>query len=179
MNDIWAKITAALLVSVFAWSIDSAIAQQVDRNDLSQPSPGEIGLASECRDIYTKMRAVEKRIDAKNNDIGAMDTELSKIGQKLDELEAAFQAKSAKSQESTEAYQAALEAKKAYEEVAVEHNKLIDKQTALGNSRSTLYDEFYVLNPDYVRKCSGTIFKALSVILTCKDEKSDWCDLLE
>ena len=159
--------------------VTSAIAQTVDRTDLSEPTPGEIAMAAECRDTHRRMRELDKLLDENRDDMNKLTVTISKSEKELDNLQEAFAQRSAKSQESEEAYQAALKAKKEYETAAAEHNKLIDRQDALGTKRTTLSDEFYVVNPNYVNKCSGTVFKAKSIILTCKDEKSVWCDLLK
>jgi len=174
------KYVFGVVVAVFlAAGSEDLAAQQVDRNDLSQPTAGEIAMAAECRDSYTRMRQLEKLLD-KNRDAGhAVDIRIKKSGKTLDELKNIFEKKSAKSQQSEAAYQAALAAKEAYEKAAVDHNSIIDEQDQLVKQRSALSDEFFIVNPNYVTKCSGTIFKALSVILTCKDEKSEWCDLLK
>ncbi len=177
MTDTIVRFLGGLLL-ISAMS-SGAFAQQVDRNDLSQPSPGEIAMAAECRDTYTRMRALEKLLDANRDENTALDIKIKKSGKTLDELQHRFEKMSAKSQESDEAYETALAAKKDYEEAAVAHNKLIDEQDEIAKKRTVLSDEFFVVNPNYVTKCSGTIFKALSVILTCKDEKSEWCDLLK
>lgn len=163
---------------IFAGTVNAA-AQQVDRNDRSQPSAGEIAMATECRDTYTRMRELEKLLDANRDENTALDIKVKKSGKTLDELQNLFEKKSAKSEESDEAYQVALAAKKDYEAAAAAHNILIDEQDKLAKKRTVLTDEFFVVNPNYVTKCSGTIFKALSVILTCKDEQSEWCDLLK
>lgn len=155
------------------------MAQQVDRNDRSQPTAGEIAMATECRDTYTRMRALERLLDANRDEIAALDIKVKKSAKTLDELQNLFEKQSAKSQDSDEAYQAALQAKKDYEAAAVEHNKLVDEQDQVAKKRTVLTDEFFVVNPNYVTKCSGTIFKALSVILTCKDEQSEWCEKLK
>lgn len=156
-----------------------AIAQTVNKKDLSQPTPGEIAMATECRDTYTRMRELEVLLDANRDEIAAFDIKVKKSGQKLDELQNLFEKKSAKSQSSDEAYKAALAAKRDYEAAAIVHNKLIDEQDQIAQKRTSLTDEFFIVNPNYVTKCSGTIFKALSVILTCKDEHSEWCDKLK
>lgn len=156
-----------------------AVAQSVNRNDLSQPTAGEIAMATECRDTYSRMRALEVLLDANRDEIAAMDIQVKKSAKTLDELQNLFEKKSAKSQTSDEAYKAALDAKRKYEAAAIEHNKLIDGQDAVAKKRTSMTDEFFVVNPNYVTKCSGTIFKALSVILTCKDEQSEWCDRLK
>ena len=163
---------------IFASTVN-AVAQQVDRNDRSQPTSGEIAMATECRDTYTRMRELEKLLDANRDENAALDIKVKKSGKTLDELQNLFEKKSAKSQESDEAYQAALAAKRDYEAAAAAHNTLIDEQDQVAKKRTVLTDEFFVVNPNYVTKCSGTIFKALSVILTCKDEQSEWCDLLK
>ena len=160
-------------------STGQVLAQQVNRTDHSEPSPGEIAMAAECRDTYERMRALEKELDAHRDEVSAMDIDIKKSGQKLDELENLFKQKSAKSQESDEAYKAALEAKLEYETAASAHNLLIDKQDEMAKTRVGMTDEFFVVNPSYVTKCSGTIFKYKSIILTCKDEESEWCELLK
>ena len=156
-----------------------AAAQQVDKTDLSQPTAGEIAMATECRDTYARMRQLEKLLDANRDENVALDIKVKKSGKTLDELQNLFEKKSADSQKSEEAYQAALAAKKDYEAAAIVHNKLIDEQDQVAKKRTSLTDEYFIVNPNYVTKCSGTIFKALSVILTCKDEQSEWCDLLK
>lgn len=157
----------------------SAFAQTVNKSDRSQPTPGEIAMATECRDTYTRMRALEKLLDANRDEFSAVDVKIKQSSQKLDELQNIFEKLSALSQTNEEAYQAALKAKTEYEAAAAAHNVLVDEQDAIAAKRVSLSDEFYVVNPNYVGKCSGTIFKYFSVILTCKDEKSEWCDLLK
>ena len=179
MTNTWASLTAVLLFSAGVFGAGAAYPQKVNRSDLSQPSPGEIVMAYECRNTYTRMRELEKLLNQNRQAFGALTVDVNKSGNRLDELEAMFTAKSAKSQVGNETYQAALKAKEDYEVAAKGHNALIDKQDALNVKRSKLSDEFFVLNPEYVGKCSGTIFKAKSIILTCKDEQSQWCDLLK
>lgn len=175
-----AKYVVSLVAGVIVLAnAGGLVAQTVNRNDLSQPTAGEIAMAAECRDTYARMRELETLLDANRDKIAAMDIEVKKSGKTLDELQNLFEKKSAKSQTSDEAYKAALAAKRDYETAAIAHNKLIDEQDAVAKSRVSLTDEFFVVNPNYVGKCSGTIFKALSVILTCKDEKSEWCDRLK
>jgi septal ring factor EnvC (AmiA/AmiB activator) len=157
----------------------TSFAQKVDREDLSEPTPGEIAMAAECRNTHRRMRQLDKLLNESRDELNALGVTISKSEKDLDNLKAAFEQRAAKSQESDEAYQAAVKAKKEYEDAAGEHNKLIDQQDALLLKRTTLTDEFYVVNPNYVAKCSGTVFKAKSIILTCKDERSEWCDLLK
>ena len=147
---------------------DGGFAQTVDKTDLSQPTPGEIALATECRDTYGRMRELEKLLDANRDERAVLDIKIKKDAKTLDELQNLFEKHSAKSQESNEAYEAALKAKKEYEAAAAVHNKIIDEQDKIAKKRTALTDEFFVVNPNYVTKCSGTVFKALSVILTCK-----------
>ena len=45
----------------------------------------------------------------------------------------------------------------------------IDKQDALNEKRSKLSDEFFVLNPEYVGKCSGTTIKECKDFLTARN----------
>lgn len=174
------KYVIRLAAGVFVLAgATGAVAQSVNKHDLSQPTAGEIAMATECRDTYTRMRALEVLLDENRDEIAAMDIRVKKSAKTLDELQNLFEKKSAKSQTSDEAYKAALAAKREYEAAAVEHNKLIDEQDAVAKKRTVMTDEFFIVNPNYVTKCSGTIFKALSVILTCKDEQSEWCDRLK
>ncbi len=179
MASCWAWIVSIMTAIFVVHGAGKAAAQQVDRDDLSQPTPGEIAMAAECRDTYKRMRELEKILAANRDEIGAMQVNVNRSSQKLDELEAKFKTLANKSQKSKAAYKAALEAKAAYEQAAKGHNALIDKHNELTKKRIKFSDEYFVVNPNYVGKCSGTIFKALSVILTCKDEKSEWCDLLK
>ena len=165
--------------TVLCAASSGAFAQTVDRTDTSPATPGEIAMAAECRDLHRRMRELDGLLNENRDEMSKLTLTIKRSGQKLDELEKIFDQKSAKSQEGDDAYAAALKAKNEYESAATEHNKLIDQEEEIAKKRTGLSDEFFVVNPDYVRKCSGTVFKANSIILTCKDESSEWCDLLK
>ena len=179
LQDMIRLISAIPAAFALALTAASVNAQQVDRNDYSQPTPGEIAMAAECRDTYESMKAVEKKLKANRDEINIQQIKINKFDQQVEEAKADYERKAKDSGKSEKHYQEAIKAREAYEAKANEYNKLIDAEIALKEARTKLNDEFYVLNPNYVRKCSGTIFKALSVILACKDEQSEWCDLLK
>lgn len=174
------KLVALLIVNLAA--VHPASAQELEKPEVYQstidPSPAEVALATECRNAFDRMQDVKSSMQSDRDALNELSARMTETGGQVDAAEKSFDEKKVKSSESQQAYDAAVEAKLKYQKAAEEHNRLVDKQIAVTARHNALADEFNDLNGKYFKSCSGRKFNATAIILTCKDERSAWCDLL-